>query len=709
MTWLTPMYAAVAAGIAIPTLLLLYFLKLRRRDVEVSSTLLWKKAIQDVYANAPFQRLRRNLLLFLQLLALVGLILALGQVQFRGRAVAGGRHIILIDRSGSMAAVDELDPRGDAVSRLNEAKRQAISLVDAMSEGSVFARASGGDEAMVIAFAGGAEVRQAFTSDKGLLKSAIESITPTDGPTSIEEAVRLAAAHKPRRSGAETDPAGEQPLPVTIHVYSDGRLPDAEKARPDPADTVLYHRTGKAAALNFAIVGLRAERSYDNPNKLSIFVAVQSNDPQARTVDVEMSIDGSIAAIRPLSLPGTGAVEPPPGAPAKEGAAPIAAPPAAEPVSSGVVFQLDRGQGALVQVRVRSGGAPVVGDVLDADDRAWLVVPPAKKMSVAVVGRDDLFLTSALSGLPLSRLDVLTTSQFEQRARDGGLGQYDVVVLNGWSPGADATGSGTPASSLPAGRYLVLGAVPGGMGITDKGRADAADVVDWRRDHPALRFANLASIQIAVSNPVELVRDSGAIALATADNGPIIIEAGAGDARAIVVPFNPGDSDWPFKPSFVLFLASTINYLGEDSFSTGGHMLTLGGALSDRIPAGATNVQLLLPGGERQALTSGLDGRVDYGPINTVGVYELSWVGTPGPTDFTNAAGRVVRTFVADMLSPVESDIAAAERIALATTLVQAQTQRESESQRDLWPWLILAALGIAMFEWFIYNRKVYL
>ena len=54
MIWATPMLAALVAAIAIPALVILYFLKLRRIPREVSSTLLWKKAIQDLQANAPF-------------------------------------------------------------------------------------------------------------------------------------------------------------------------------------------------------------------------------------------------------------------------------------------------------------------------------------------------------------------------------------------------------------------------------------------------------------------------------------------------------------------------------------------------------------------------------------------------------------------------------------------------------------------------------
>src|SRR5205814_3483307 len=98
------MYAYIAAAIAVPSLIILYFLKLRRRDLEVSTTLLWKKAIQDLQANAPFQRLRRNILLFLQLIALGAALFALAQPQFKADTPLVARSIILIDRSASMSS-----------------------------------------------------------------------------------------------------------------------------------------------------------------------------------------------------------------------------------------------------------------------------------------------------------------------------------------------------------------------------------------------------------------------------------------------------------------------------------------------------------------------------------------------------------------------------------------------------------------------------
>src|SRR4028119_901005 len=98
--------AALAAALAIPALLGLYFLQLRRREMAVSSTILWKKSVQDLQVNAPFQRLRRNLLLFLQLLVLLALILAFARPVSFHQASSAQLNLILLDRSASMNARD---------------------------------------------------------------------------------------------------------------------------------------------------------------------------------------------------------------------------------------------------------------------------------------------------------------------------------------------------------------------------------------------------------------------------------------------------------------------------------------------------------------------------------------------------------------------------------------------------------------------------
>ena len=57
-----------------PAIILLYFLKLKRQPLEVPSTYLWHRTIEDLHVNSLWQRLRRSILLLLQLL----LVLLLG-------------------------------------------------------------------------------------------------------------------------------------------------------------------------------------------------------------------------------------------------------------------------------------------------------------------------------------------------------------------------------------------------------------------------------------------------------------------------------------------------------------------------------------------------------------------------------------------------------------------------------------------------------
>ena len=135
MQWLTPLVGLSAAAVAVPLLLLLYFLKLKRREQIISSTLLWKRAIQDLQVNAPFQRLRRNILLLLQLLALLAILLALGGPILALREGAGRRYVVLIDRSASMNATD-VGPN-----RLAEAKKQAQVFIESLRGGAVFSLA----------------------------------------------------------------------------------------------------------------------------------------------------------------------------------------------------------------------------------------------------------------------------------------------------------------------------------------------------------------------------------------------------------------------------------------------------------------------------------------------------------------------------------------------------------------------------------------
>src|SRR5213078_76902 len=108
----------------IPAVILLYFLKLKRKPLAVPSTFLWRKSIEDLHVNSLFQWLRQNVLLLLQILAVVALIYGVMACHLHGRGGTGKHYILLIDNSASMSATDV------APSRLDYAKQEALKEID---------------------------------------------------------------------------------------------------------------------------------------------------------------------------------------------------------------------------------------------------------------------------------------------------------------------------------------------------------------------------------------------------------------------------------------------------------------------------------------------------------------------------------------------------------------------------------------------------
>ncbi|MBL0926450.1 MAG: VWA domain-containing protein [Phycisphaerales bacterium] len=673
MTWLTPGLAAAAAAIAVPTLIILYFLTLRRRSVDVSTTLLWKKAVQDLQANAPFQRLRRNILLLLQLVILAAALLAVAQPQTRSEQPPGAKTVIFFDRSASMATIDETDDAGRPISRLEKAKLAATRFVDGLREPTLFARTEA-DEAMIIAFDRNAEIVRPFTSNKGLLREAISRLTASDAGTSIDAAVRLANPYISPRPTAEQGMLPGAP----IVLFSDGGIPSLDAVRIHPETEFRYVAVGKARTPNLAVTAIRAARAFDKPDEVSVFVGVQSSDPAPRTFDVQFEVDGVVAGTKGVDLPGA----------ADESA----------PASTGVVFRLDRATSAVVAARI------VAQDALPADNVARLVLPPAKRLAVALVTEGNFFIRLAIEGMPLSKFEQITPAEFQSRADSGSLDAFDVYVLDGFVP---ARREGRPA--LPPGRFLVLGAVPALRGITPTGEPEqrAAVITDYDRDHPILRLASLDNLIIGRQTPVRAASDVRVLASSTV--GPAIIDAAQEATRAIVLTFSPADSNWPFDQGLLLFIFGAVRALGDDAADLTAATFQPGEVLTTKLPPGASAVRIARPDGVESPLEPAADGLVTYGPVASAGLYVVRWNGRAGPQDLDPDSGRPGRVLAVNIADPQESQLIARERVNIPRGEVRAANRDGAAppAARRLWPYLLWGAILVLMLEWFVYNRKV--
>ena len=143
MTLLAPGTMLLAALLGVPPLVVFYLLKLRRKPMRVTSTMLWDQAQKDLEVNVPFRWIRPSWLLILHALILLALLIAIGRPAIEDASSGAGRVFLLIDRSASMNA-----PSGEGPgTRLDAAKALARERIDAMAE------SAAPPEVTVIAFA----------------------------------------------------------------------------------------------------------------------------------------------------------------------------------------------------------------------------------------------------------------------------------------------------------------------------------------------------------------------------------------------------------------------------------------------------------------------------------------------------------------------------------------------------------------------------
>ncbi len=653
MEWLSPFIGLYAAAVAVPLLLLLYFLKLKRREVIVSSTLLWKRAVQDLQVNAPFQRLRRNLLLLLQLLALIAVLVALAGPVLAWRRGPGQRYVLLIDRSASMSATD-VKP-----SRLDAAKEQARVFLESMRSGSALSLRDGADHAMVVAFDQHAKVMCNFTSDKRQLAAALDAIEPSDGQSRLGEAVTVARAFA--QSPGVEDNIRSAEAAAQLVLFSDGCIQDLDTVVVAPGE-VVFHRIG-AAPDNVGITAMNARRSYEQPEQVEVFASLTNYGVEPVTRDVQLAIDGNVHAVRSVTVPARQAAA---------GETPF------KPGQMAVNFSLSYGEAGVLEVR------QLGTDALPGDDAAWNVLESPKRLSVLLVTKGNPVLESALQACPLARLDPCAPAGFDalDPATFATQQRYDVVVLDNHVP-----------ARLPRCRYLVFGLPPNGIDVNSPRELDNQIIVDWRSQHAVLQYVNLTNLFALKSRKLELPRD--AEVLAEFGESPALALVRRQGSTCLLASFDILQSNWPFEPSFVLFCYNAVSFLGAQVGSGGRHELAVGEPISiESVPA-ETVLTLTRPDTATAELKSDPSGTVRFPATHRVGVYAVE------------AAGQPKRLYAVNLLDAEESRIEPQKEIKFSSVTVAAQEQMVQRANVPLWPLLVLAALVVVCLEWLAYNLKV--
>lgn len=686
---------AVLAGIPVG-IIALYFLKLRRRPVQVSSTLLWRRSLEDLHVNSLFQRLRKNLLLFLQLLAVLICILALLGPRIKGTQEVANRYIIAIDESASMAATD-VKP-----TRLDKAKAEAERVIADMQQG---------DLAMIVAFSDRARIVANYTANKPLLRQRLATVRATENTTSIREAIQVIAglanpaSDRYARDLPEGVIATNASKPPKLSIFTDGGFPDVEglsvgKVEPEvivigpPVEFPPPPKPGEPPPKtsppsdNVAVLALSAARDEEHPDQFQVFGRVRNYRGE------EAKTEARLFRHDPAKPGGKGTLI---------DAISLAIPPQAEQS-----FKFDLNDDGLAALEVRIDAQ----DALPLDNRAFTVFGAPRKAQVLLVSEKDRYLADALNGLA-DLSDVVRRTPEEANAaesqREVRGGRFDLVIYDGVRP-----------EVAPEANALYFGVLPPGKAYEKSKELEGPVILEWDVGHPLMQYVRDLNT-VLVNKAVTCEPPTGSTLLIEAGTGPLAFVAPRGGFADCVIGFRLLDGEkfntnWQLKTSFPLFLYNAIRTLGNARESSGDELHLPAMPVVLRADSLATTLDVYGPSGAKvETLKRGSQGTFLFNQARSTGLYQARWRSDPKAKDDESLS------FAVNLFDPRESDLAPRGIVPPGLTEAQqeqykikigfnaVQGKRQSEpAVKDYWWPLAIGMLGVVLLEWYIYNRRVY-
>jgi hypothetical protein len=645
-----------------PAIIALYFLKLRRQPLSVPSTYLWSRAIEDLHVNSLWQRLRQSLLLFLQLLLIALLAFTLLRPGWKGTELVGDRYIFLIDTSASMGATD-VSP-----TRLDEAKRQAIAMIEQMKPENA---------AMVISFSNVARVEQPFTNSRRLLRQKVELIEQTNRPSDLSEALRAAAGlANPGQSGDPNNPIDiktAEAMPATLYILTDGgfsSVPTFKLGNLDPK----YLKIGEEVQKNVAIANFSTDVNPEKPGQIQAFARLENFSAEELTIEASLFLNNTLLDAQKITVPKRG----------EKGL----------PGASGARFEMNN--------EIESGVLKLVIDSKDSlvvDNTAYAVVnlPRPAKVLVVTPGNDALELAlgtdeaKKVADVSFAEPKLLETKAYEDQAAEGA---YDLVIYDQCAP-----------KSMPNCNTLFIGRLPP-VGWSAKGPKQGPPlIIDTDQVHPLTQLVQMGNVKIVEATP--LIGPQGTVTLVDSDLGPVYAvgpRAGYEDAVLAfeLVTFTAEgkrevNTDWPIRRSFPVFVMNAVKYLGGVRSSLAAPNIKPGQPAVLRTVVPVKSVEVQSPRGDRFEVAREASSGHIFGRTDELGVYNVR----------EGSGKQVGQQFAVNLYDTRESDLKPKD-FTIGHEEIKAQGGKQAARQ-EMWKWLLLAAIGVLIFEWYIYNRRVYL
>lgn len=162
----------------IPGIILLYLLKQKVINQKISALNLWKEAYENIQSSTPWEKFRNNILMYMQITALILVIIAMLSPYITGSGSEYSNVLIMIDNSASMSGM-----YSENATKLETAKKQAVDYVNTNNDGVRYTVMTTGDTS---------SLEISGSDDKRRVMEAVNNIEATDIAGSLEAGISMA-------------------------------------------------------------------------------------------------------------------------------------------------------------------------------------------------------------------------------------------------------------------------------------------------------------------------------------------------------------------------------------------------------------------------------------------------------------------------------------------------------------------------------------
>jgi Ca-activated chloride channel homolog len=470
-----------------------------------------------------------------------------------------------------------------------------------------------------------------FTSEKVLLRQAITDLQADDAPGNMREAILLAL------SFIQGGPTQE------IVVIGDGAYRGMTEA--DVPRQQLRHIQITGGERNVGIIRLAFRQLLGTEEQYEVLIAVKNFSRQPVEAPLQLTLRRQPLLERQLAL--------------QPGQEEVVVAPLNVPVTGVVQAELSW------------------DDDFPLDNVAYGVLEEKTHTWILLVGESNYFLEKLLTSLPGVLVNV--APEVTEASLPRLLEANHLIIFNGVQP-----------PPLRLGNFLLLNTSPQDMRLAADGVVVKPRVLDWERQHPLLRFVELADLHIEealVHHPQvggrSLVQGEGTSLLSVIEEPRL---------RLVTFAFDLMRSDLPLRVAFPVFINNLLRWFHPQQEELAAGQIQAGVPYAVFFDPPVARVTVQTPAGAKR------DYDVQGNPwmfsdTQRLGVYIMR-------------AGEQKRYLTVNLLDGAESDITPAASLAsFAPTGGDTRVHHAGIVETPLWPYLLLSALVVLVGEWYVWCR----